>query len=76
MYRSSNENKHHETSSLFLKPGETDTDLVSNNFRQASEISSLSACSQISTLPKMTNFEAYIAIIKGYCAINILIIPK
>ena len=27
-------------------------------------------------LPKMSDFEAYISICKGYCAINILILPK
>lgn len=27
-------------------------------------------------MPKMSDFEAYIAVCKGYCAINILILPK
>jgi len=41
------------------------------NFKYASEVSSVSA------VPTgMSEFETFAAICKGYCAINILVLPK
>jgi len=44
----------------------------SENIREADEVTSVNS----SDLKKMSNFEAFAALCKGYCAINILILPK
>ena len=43
---------------------------------QFEDISELSSVLKEDCVPKMSEFESFVAICKGYCAINILILPK
>lgn len=56
-----------------IKEHEVSIGFVSEQFRDMSATSSVSVEAM---QPKMTNFECFISICKGYCAINILILPK
>ena len=48
---------------------------MSRNFKEASEISSMSAHSNHYSLPRMTDEQSFIAVCKGYCVMNMLYLP-